>query len=140
MPNLRNCFRDAHIVCLERVQRNSNGDSCGPQQPCEEDSDSWNTPRRKVINNTGLESNVGVDEQKGAQGRVHGGIQRASCKRGNAEGDETSGDKPLKRPVIAAMCRRGVGYGCGIIEGSFNLLRQRRKNWSTTSGVESSNP
>lgn len=62
-----------------------------------------------VVDDDGLEANVGVQEHGRAQDGVEGGVQRAGSEGGDGERDERGGEEALKSPVVGAMGGVGVG-------------------------------
>lgn len=83
-----------------------------------------------------LEANVRVDYQKSAENGVGKRVQRSSSERRNGQGNKTSGDDPLKAPVVTAMGVVGVWHWDGVVGGSDDLLGQRWQDLVALSGVE----
>jgi hypothetical protein len=93
-PELANSLCDTDIVCLERVQRNTEQDSCATECPHGCVTDHRHTLLGEVVDDARLETDVRVDDEQGAEDRISDGVQRASGEGGNCEGNETGGDDP----------------------------------------------
>lgn len=104
-PELANSLCDTDIICLERVQRNTEEDSSATERPHGRAADLRHALLGEIVDNAGFEADVRVDDEESAKDRVGDGIQRAGGKWGNCEGNETSGDDPTNT-VSSARSRR----------------------------------
>lgn len=93
-PELANSLCNTDIICLERVQRNTQKDGSRAERPHGRITDHGHTLLGEVVNDARLETDVRVDDKKGAEDRVGDGVQRAGGEGGDCEGNETGGDDP----------------------------------------------
>lgn len=73
------------------------------------------TASREVVGDGGVETNVRVNDDSGADDGVHDGAHGASSEGSNAERDETGRDDSLKSPVVATLGRVRLGDGSGVV-------------------------
>ena len=94
----------------------------------------------EVVDDGGLEADVRVQDQTGAEDGVHDGVEGTGCEGGDAQGNEADGDQtillygqyfllyftsfsnatrgvnvPLKSPVVAAFGGVRLGDGSGVV-------------------------
>lgn len=100
LPDSLDSLSDANVIGLKLVQANANSDSRQVQAPPEELSQTWVGSLGNVVNDDGLEADVGVQEDGGAQNGVGGGVERAGGKGRDGERHEAGGEETLKGPVV----------------------------------------
>ena len=69
-----------------------------------------------VVDDDGLEANVGVQEQSRAQDGVEGGVERAGSEGSDGERDERGSEKALESPVVGAVGGVGVGDRSRVVD------------------------
>jgi hypothetical protein len=102
-PELANSLCDTNIVCLKRVQRNTEEDSCATERPHGRVTDHGHALLGEIVDDARLETDVRVDDQKCAKDRVGDGVQRASGEGGDCERDETGGNDPATLSALLAV-------------------------------------
>ena len=102
-PELANSLCDTDIVCLERIQRNTEEDSGATERPHGRVTDHGHALLGEVVDDARLETDVRVDDQKSAKDRVGDGVQRASGEGGDGERDETGGNDPATLSALLAV-------------------------------------
>jgi len=100
LPESLDSLSDADVIGLKLVQANTNSDSRKVQTPPEELSQAGVGSRGDVVNDDGLEADVGVQEDGRAQDGVGGGVERTGGKGRNGERHEAGGEEALKGPVV----------------------------------------
>lgn len=116
LPHALDSLGDADVIRLELVQANAYDDGGGIQPPPEQPAQTGVSPLGDVVDDDGLEANVGVDEDGRAQDRVHGGVERARRKGGNGQRHQARGQEALKRPVVRAVGGRGGRNGSRVVD------------------------
>lgn len=102
-PELADSLCDTDIVCLERVQRNTEEDGCATERPHGRVTDHGHALFGEVVDDARLETDVRVDDEQSAEDRVGDRVQRASGEGGNCEGDEAGGDDPATLSALLAV-------------------------------------
>lgn len=103
-PKLANSLCDTDIVCLKRVQRNTKKDGSSTESPHSGVTNHGHALLGEVVDDARLETDVRVDNEKGAEDRVGDGVQRAGGEGGDCEGDEAGGDDPrILSALLAAL-------------------------------------
>lgn len=100
LPDSLDSLSDADVIGLKLVQADANSDSRQVQTPPEELSQARVGSRRDVVNDDGLEADVGVQQDGRAQDGVGGGVERTGGKGRNGERHEAGGEEALKGPVV----------------------------------------
>lgn len=77
LPNTLDSLRDTDVVCLKLVQTNAYSQGGGVQSPPEQLAQTGVSLLGDVVDDDGLETDVGMDEDGGAEDRVHGGVEGA---------------------------------------------------------------
>lgn len=102
-PDSLDGLSETDIVGLEFIKSNTDRHSGSLQQPLESLSRLWYAVFWKVIGDAGLEADVGVDEDGGAEDGIHGWVQGAGDERSDCEWDEADRDGALEGPVVGAV-------------------------------------
>lgn len=68
-----------------------------------------------IVDDTGFEADMGVDEDGTAEDGVHSWVQRAGGERGNRERYDRDGQQSLKSPVVGAVGWVGRWCYCWIV-------------------------
>jgi hypothetical protein len=100
LPESLKGLRDTNIVGLKLVQAHANSDSRNVQTPPEDFSQAGVALLGDVVNDDGLEADVRVQEDGGAQDGVGGGVERSRGEGRNGEGHEAGGKDALEGPVV----------------------------------------
>lgn len=100
LPDSLDSLSDADVIGLKLVQANANSDGRQVQTPPEELSQAGIGSRGDVVNDDGLEADVGVQQDGRAQDGVGGGVERTGGKGRNGERHEAGGEEALKGPVV----------------------------------------
>jgi hypothetical protein len=62
-----------------------------------------------------METNVGVEDQQGAEDRVHDGVQGAGSEGSDSQRDQSDRDESLKCPVVATLRRVRLGNRSRVV-------------------------
>lgn len=116
VPESRDGFRQPHVRSLELIQAKGDQGRRGVQPPHESLPGLGQPFRRDVVDDHHLESEVGVDQDHGAQDGIHRRVQRPRGEGGEGEGDQTRGDDTLESPVVGAVRRRRRRDRCGVVD------------------------
>ena len=103
IPDTLNSLGKANIIGLELVQADPDKHGGAVEGPPEELADGGEAFYGNIVDNDGLEADVGVDEDGAAENSIQNGVDTARGERRNGQGHETGGEEPLKRPVVRAM-------------------------------------
>lgn len=116
LPDLLNSLGNTNIVGLKLIQSHADGDGRQVQAPPEDLSQAGVAGLGDVVDDDGLEANMRVQQDGGAQDGVGGGVERAGGEGSNGEGHEAGGEEALKGPVVGAVRGVGVGNGDGVVD------------------------
>lgn len=100
LPESLDSLSDAHVIGLKLVQANADSDGRKVQAPPEVLSHVGVGSLGDVVNEDGLEADVGVQEDGRAQDGVGGGVERTGGKGRNGERHEAGSEEALKGPVV----------------------------------------
>jgi len=89
---------------------------------------------REVVHDAGVEADVAVDDQRGAQQGVEDRVRRAANEGRGGQRDERRGDEPLEGPVVAAGGGRGGWDWRGVVDVAADGLWEGWKEDSFGSG------
>lgn len=90
-----------------------------------------------VIDDDGLNTHVGVDEDRSAEEGIQGGVERAGGEGCEGKGHQGCGQSALEGPVVVAVGWGWCRDGRGIVDGALDDLGTRRKEVSPAACVES---
>lgn len=111
-PDPLNRLGNTNIVRLKLVKSHADQHRRALQQPPEKHSRLRQALAGDVVNDHGLEADVGVDEESGTEEGVGGRVEGAGDEWRDCERDEAHGDQALEGPVVGAV-RRICGWDNG---------------------------
>lgn len=95
-PYPLDCFCQTHIVRLEFVQSNSHSQSSCPKTPPKQGSSLWQSLCWNVVDDDGLEPDMGVDYNRGTQNGVCDWIKSSSGERGDGKRYQCNRHQPIE--------------------------------------------
>lgn len=112
-------LRDTNVVGLELVQANADRQRRRVQRPPRELAELSVRPVGNVVGDDGLEAQVGVDEDRGTQDGVHGGVDGAGREGSEGERDEAGSEEAVEGPVVGAVGRVRLGDRSRVVDCDF---------------------
>lgn len=103
LPHPLDGLCDTNIVCLELVQTDGGGNSESTQQPVQERLGLGDAALGEVVDDRGMETNVGVEDQQGTEDGIHDRVQGAGSEGSDGQRDQSDRDESLECPVVATL-------------------------------------
>lgn len=100
LPEPPDSLGNSNVVGLKLVQSHADSDGRKIQAPPEDLSQARVALLGDVVDDDGLEAEVRVQQEGGAQDGVGGGVERAGGEGRNGERHEAGGEEALEGPVV----------------------------------------
>lgn len=115
LPHPLDSLRDTDVIGLELVQTHKGEHGEAIEQPEQTVAHAGHAPLGEVVGDAGLEADVRVSDDEGAEDGVSGRVEGGAREGGDGDGDQGGGDESLGGPVVGAVGWGGFWDGSGVV-------------------------